>query len=266
MNIRNKLISCLLILLLLLPASILSGQEIKIGYRDSIDSKVLNETRKILIKLPKNYNRSDKAYPVLYRLDGDLDLFIETAGVVQRLTYREEVLPEVIIVLIENIDRTRDMMPTNTGFFNQEPGAEKFKEFFEDELFPHMSNSYRITDERILCGQSLSSIFTLYCFLTSPNLFDSFIASSAGFPDCEPYFIELTNEMLKTDQKEGKKVFLSYGAKDPLDPNGIISKQLENFTQRLDSAENIDYKYKIYEDEGHVPYQSLYHGLKFLYD
>ena len=266
MNKRIRLTNWLLTLLLILTASMLSGQEIKIGYSDSIDSKVLNETRKILIHLPKGYQSSDKVYPVLYRLDGDLDLFIETVGVIQRLTYREEVLPEHVLVMIENTDRNRDMMPTNTGFFTQEPGAEKFKEFFEDELFPHMSNSYRITDERILCGQSLSSIFTLYCLLTRPDLFDSFIASSAGFPDCEPYFIELTNEMLKTDQKEGKKVFLSYGAKDPLDPNGIISKQLENFTYRLDSAENIDYKYKIYEDEGHVPYQSLYHGLKFLYE
>lgn len=263
---RNSLTPLGLTFLLIFSVTTIFGQEIKIGLRDSIDSKILNETRKILVKLPKDYHSSEKAYPVIYRLDGDLNLFIITAGVVQRLTYWEELMPEHILVVIENIDRNRDMMPTNTDFFSQEPGAEKFKKFFEDELFIHMSSSYRVTDERILCGQSLSTIFTLYCFLTSPDLFDSYIANSAGFPDCEPYFIELTNKMLKSTQKEQKKIFLSYGTKDPLDPNGVIAKQLEDFTQGLESAENIEYKYKIYEDEGHVPYQSLYHGLKFLYE
>ena len=123
MNKRNSLTTLLLTLLLVLPVTTLFGQEIKIGYSDSIESKVLKETRKLFIKLPKDYNSSDKAYPVIYRLDGDLDLFIETVGVIHRLTYREEVMPEVIVVMIENTHRNRDMMPTNTGFFNQEPGG-----------------------------------------------------------------------------------------------------------------------------------------------
>jgi len=266
MSKRNYLAPLLLTLLFVLSATILSGQEIKLGYQDSIESKVLKETRLLLIKLPKDYYSSDKSYPVIYRLDGDMDLFIETAGVIQRLAYREELIPEMIVVMIENTHRNRDMMPTNTAFFKQEPGAEKFKKFIEEELFLHISRSYRITGERILCGQSLSSIFTLYCFLTCPDSFDSYIASSAGFPDCEAYFVKLTNEMLKTKQRKMKKVFLSYGAKDFLDPDGVIEKQLSNFTQLIQSDEHIDYMYKIYQEEGHVPYQSLYHGLKFVYE
>jgi len=266
MNKTPNLTLLLLSLLFILQATTLFGQEIRIGYQDSIESKVLKETRKLFIKLPKDYYSSEKAYPVIYRLDGDLDLFIETVGVIHRLTYREEVMPEMIVVMIENTNRNRDMMPTNTGFFKNEPGAQKFKKFFEDELFLHMSSSYRITDERILCGQSLSSIFTLYCFLTSPDSFDAYIASSAGFLDREAYFINLTNEMLETDQKKLKKVFLTHGAQDFLNPEGVIEKQLSKFTQLIESDENIDCKYKIYKDEGHVPYQSLYHGLKYLYE
>jgi predicted alpha/beta superfamily hydrolase len=254
------------LILFVIPATTLFGQEIDIGHQDSIDSGVLNESRKLLIHLPRDYHRTDKAYPVIYRLDGDVDIFIETVGVIHRLTYREEIMPEAIVVLIENTDRTRDMMPTNTGFYKEEPGAEKFKKFINDELFLHMSSSYRTTGERVLCGQSLSTVFTLYCFLTSPDMFDSYIASSAGFPDCEPYFIKLTHKMLETEHKNMKKVFLSYGSKDPLDPEGVISKQLADFTRLIESDKNIDYKLNIYEDEGHVPYQSMYHGLKFLYE
>ncbi len=266
MSKKNYLAPLLLTFLFVLSATTISGQEIKFGYQDSIESKVLSETRKLLIKLPKDYYGSNKSYPVIYRLDGDMDLFIETSGVIQRLAYGEELIPEMIVVMIENTHRNRDMMPTNTNFFKQEPGAKKFKKFIKDELFLHMNRSYRITEERILVGQSLSSIFTLYCFLTCPDFFDSYIASSAGFPDCEAYFIKLTNEMLKIKQKELKKVFLSYGAKDFLDPDGVIEKQLSNFTQLIQSDEHINCMYKIYQEEGHVPYQSLYHGLKFLYE
>jgi len=266
MRKSNLLPLWLWILIVGLSTAKLPAQEIKPGYQDSIESKVLKETRKIFIKLPKDYHSSDKSYPVLYRLDGDVDLFIETAGVIHRLAYREELIPEMIVVMIENTHRNRDMMPVNTGFFKQEPGAEKFRKFIEDELFPHMRQSYRISGERILCGQSLSSIFTLYCFLTSPDSFDSYIASSAGFPDCESYFINLTHEMLETGQKNLKKVFLSYGGKDPLDPEGVMKKQVSNFTRLIQSDEHIDCMYKIYPHEGHVPYQSLYHGLKFLYE
>jgi hypothetical protein len=72
--------------------------------------------------------------------------------------------------------------------------------------------------------------------------------------------------MLESKQRKQKKVFLSYGAKDVLDPEGVIQKQLSNFIQLIESDDHIDYKFNIYQEEGHVPYQSLYHGLKFIYE
>jgi predicted alpha/beta superfamily hydrolase len=246
--------------------NVLFGQEIKIGFKDSIQSTVLNENRKFIIKLPKNYENSDKSYPVLYQLDGTSDLCIETTGVIHRLTYMEESLPEMIVVLIENTKRNRDMMPTNTVFFQSEPGAENFKKFIVDELVPRINKSYRTTNEKLLCGQSLSAIFTIFCFLTSPDSFDSYIACSGGFPDCEDYFIKLTDDFLKADLNKPKKIFLTYGEKDFLDPEDVIKKQLLDFTQRIEGEENIDCKLKIYKNEGHVPFQSLYHALKFIYE
>jgi len=266
MKILSNLTTLLLSILLVISTTTLFGQEINIGFYDSIESTVLNENRKIIIKLPKDYYKSDKSYPVIYRLDGDLDLFIETVGVVNRLAYMEELMPEMIVVMIENTNRNRDMMPTKTNFFQSDPGAENFKRFIENELIPHINSSYMTTNERALCGQSLSAIFTLYYFLTSPDSFDSFIVCSGGFPDCEEYFINLTNDMLLSKQNKTKNIFLTHGLKDFLDPDGVIKNQLLNFTQLIESDENIVCKLKIYEEEGHVPYQSLYHGLRFLYE
>jgi len=265
MKILSSLKTLRFVVLMIVPTTSIFRQEINIGFQDSIESKVLNENRKIIIKLPKDYNNSEKSYPVIYRLDGDSDLFIETVGVVNRLVYAKELMPEMIVVMIENTNRNRDMMPTNTSFFKSEPGAENFKNFIENELIPYINNSYRTTNEKLLCGQSLSAIFTLYYFLTSPDTFDSFIACSGGFPDCEEFFIDLTNDFLKTKQNKIKNIFLTHGQNDFLDPEGVIKKQLIDFNQKIESTENIVCKLKIYEDEGHVPFQSLYHGLRFIY-
>lgn len=253
------------LLLFILSFATAWGQEISMGFTASIYSEVLNESRELMIKLPKSYAESDQAYPVLYRLDGGLDLYSETLGAVNRLCYMDEQMPEMIVVMIKNTKRNRDMMPTNTGFFKAEPGAENFKSFIEKELVPYINATYRTSNEKLLCGQSLSAIFTLYCFLTSPNSFDSFVACSGGFPGCEEYFIKLSDAFLETKLPKTTKLFLTHGDKDFLDPQGAIKTQLVSFSQKIESKEHVVCRLKIYTDEGHVPYQSLYHGLRFIY-
>ncbi len=251
--------------LLILFSSVLFSQVINCGFIDSIPSKVMNESRKIMIHLPKGYSESEKIYPVIYRLDGDIDLFYETIGTINRLAYIDELIPEMIVVMIENTDRNRDMMPSKTNFINTEPGAENFKNFINIELIPYVDSKYRTTDEKILCGQSLSAIFTLYYLLTSQDSFDSYIICSGGFLDCEDYFNSLISGFLNAKQKKKTKVFLTYGKNDFLDPNGSNEKQLVEFSQKIMNKENLSCELKIYDNEGHVPFQSLYHGLKFIY-
>lgn len=255
----------LLLGILFFATTTLHGQDIKIGTRDSIQSNVLNENRKFIVKLPKDYNENDKSYPVLYRLDGGLDLFTATVGTLNYLVHMEEVVPDMIVVMIENTNRNRDMMPVNTNFFTAEPGAANFKNFIESELMPHITSTYRTTNEKLLCGQSISALFTLYYFLTSPNSFDSFIACSGGFPGCDEYFAKLTNQFLETKLNTPTNIFLTLGEKDFLDPDGVIKKQIVSFSQQIESKENVNCKLKIYEEEGHVPFQSLHHGLTFVY-
>jgi predicted alpha/beta superfamily hydrolase len=47
-------------------------EKIIIGNKVEFHSKVLDEDRKILIRLPEDYNKSKQKYPVLYMLDGEL--------------------------------------------------------------------------------------------------------------------------------------------------------------------------------------------------
>jgi len=262
MNFFNSL---LLIALLSIFIDEIKAQNINIGFQDSIFSEVLSENRSLLIRLPDDYANSGKSYPVIYRLDGEVDLLVETVGVLYRLSYREKIMPDMIVVMIENTNRDRDMLPVNTFFYQEEPGAKNFQQFINSELIPYIDGKYRTTDERILCGQSLSSIFTLYDLLTETSAFDSYIACSAGFPGCEEYFMNLVKEMKSTHLDKSITVFLTNGLEDPLDPDGKMNKIISDFYNFIESNENITCKYLTYKNEEHVPYQSLYHGLKFIY-
>lgn len=270
---RSKEIYSMIILLCLLSSGIMNGQDlnIKIGHRVILESEILKEKRSILIHLPDNYEDSNKSYPILIRLDGGTDMMLETVAVVNRLTYSDEISPEMIIVAIENTNRDRDMWPTNTKYYSKPniPGAEDFLSFIEKELIPYIEDNYQSSKEKIICGQSLSAVFVLYAFLTKPEIFDSYIACSGGFPASEEYFESLYNNAFQQAEKFfGKKVFITNGLKDPLDPHGKIHRQMLDFSNAIseDIASSIFFKYSVYQDEGHVPFHSLYDGLKFIWE
>jgi predicted alpha/beta superfamily hydrolase len=269
--IRNYGICIVLGIVLGLISGKIAGQElnVKIADRYIIKSGILNEDREVLIHVPDNYGKSDKSYPVLYRLDGDINQMLETVSIVNRLTYSDEIIPEMIIVSIVNIDRDSDMWPVNTRYYPEPaiPGAESFLSFIDEELIPYVDNNFRTKKDRIICGQSLSSVFVLYTLLERPEIFDSYIACSAAFPDCVDYFKRLADSSLKEIESfKGKRIFITNGLKDPLDPNGEMHKQMLDFSGKLLGILNnrISLQYMVYENEGHVPFHSLYDGLKFI--
>lgn len=258
-----------ILLFCLKNSEFICGQDIniKIGFRDSIKSGILHESRKILIHLPDNYNSSNKSYPVMYSLDGDTDLMLETVSIVNRLNRFEEIAPDMIIVFIENTERARDMLPVKTNYYSGYPGAENFLNFIEKELIPYIGKNYKTTNDKILCGKSLSGLFTIYAFLTKPGLFNSYIACSAGFPDCEQYFKELSQKAFENGQYNKQKIFITNGLKDPIDPDGTIHKQIEDFSNSVKDklGNKVTYRYVTYENAGHVPFPSLYDGLKYIF-
>lgn len=251
-------------------ASFAQDIKMKIGHRDSIESEILNETRNLLIHLPSDYLSSNKSYSIMYQLDGSDELLFESVAILNRLAVREEIMQEIIIVAIENTDRSRDMWPVNSKYYPEPSvaGAKDFLAFFEKELIPFIESKYRTNENKVLCGQSLSTVFTFYAFLTKPQCFSSYIACSGGFPGCESYFKDLGIKAFQQPEKYvGKKLFITNGLKDPLDPNGKMNKAMIDFTNSLNNnlGESISYKYLTYENEGHVPFQSIYHGLKFIF-
>lgn len=261
----------MIILLGLTIPGIIYGQDInvKIGIRDSIKSGILHETRKIMVHLPDNYSKSVKSFPVMYQVKGDTFSMLDMVSTVNRLALGDEIIPEMIIVAIETVSG-KDVWPTNTMYYPKPAslGADYFLAFIEKELIPYIENKYRTKDDRILYGQSMTSVFTIYTLLTKPALFNSYIAGSGAFPDCENYFKELSlKSFQQAEHFTGLKIFITNGLKDPLISQVNSLQQMTNFSNLIKDklGNRVIYKYLTYENEGHVPFYSLYDGLKFIY-
>jgi len=124
-----------------------------IGETFTLQSKALNETRRINVYLPPGYTEaSDKRFPVLYMPVG-----------------------------IENTERRRDLTgPTQNEedkkIAPQVGGSALFRKFLRDELMPEVKSRYRTTDETAIVGESLAGLFIIETFLLEPDLFDAYIA------------------------------------------------------------------------------------------
>jgi len=260
-----RVYSVIIILGLLVPRITYSQDiNIKIGFRDSIKSEILHESRKILIHIPDSYSKSNKSFPVLYQVKGDTASMLEIVSTVNRLALGEEIMPEMIIVAIENVGG-KDVWPTDS---TTAIGVNNFQAFFEKELISYIGKKYRTTDDRILYGQSTTAVFTLYTFITNPKLFSSYIACSGAFPFCENYFKEISLKSFQQfDKFNGRKIFITNGLKDPLIAQVNSLQQMTDFSNLVKEklGNRITYKYLTYENEGHVPFHSLYDGLKFIY-
>ena len=225
--------------------AVTNGQDvnIKIGFRDSIQSKVLHENRRIIIHLPDGYDTSKQSYTVLYRLDGSIAAMFGTVAVTNRLAD----IQKLIIVAIENKNRDRDMMPVTSAYYKGAVGGEQFLRFIETELIPVVEKRYRTNHKKILCGQSLSGLFTLYALLEKPELFDGYIGCSAGwFADTDNYFMELSRKAFSDpDQFAGKKIFMANSLIDKYDADQKIHQQMLKFTDLLNSklGDKVNYNY-----------------------
>jgi predicted alpha/beta superfamily hydrolase len=272
MKIISRVYLAISILFGSLKTGIVYGQDInvKLGFADSIQSSILKEKRKIIIRLPDDYDTSKKTYPVLYLLDGDGKSLLHTVSVINKLG-QDENIPNLIVVAIGNTDRDRDMMPISTKQYSVPvAGAEQFLSFIRDELIPQIEKKYRTNQQRILCGKSLSGLFTLYALLTKPQLFESYIGRSAGWlEDMNDYFTTLTDKAFQQPNLyKGKKIFMSNSLIDNYEKDHVVHRQMLGFSEKVKAklGDRVQYRYVTYNNYPHVPFPSLYDGLKYIFE
>jgi predicted alpha/beta superfamily hydrolase len=224
------------------------GTPIASGTYRVIHSKVLGEDRTLLVHLPGDYAKSDKKYPVVYKLDGEENNFLQAFAAAQYLLDWMDKAPNPIIVGIANTNRNRDMG------LDQQP--DNFIQFLKDELIPFVDKNYRTSAFRTLCGQSASSVFAAYSFLKQPSLFNAYILSSFGLFR-ESVATSFYDALKRQDLKNvgTRYLFVANGKHDSYDPDGARTKRGAQFLQSLRAAapSGILIETRDYDDEGHVP-------------
>jgi predicted alpha/beta superfamily hydrolase len=253
---------------------------IVIGKRYTIHSKILNENRNYSVYLPDSYKKNpNKKYIVAYVLDGERTKFFEVAGIVQSMHSSFNLklqIPELIVVSIENTNRTRDFTPTqslnyldkeNITAFNSSGRANDFMNFIEKELMPNINTSFRTVSENMIIGHSLGGLFALHCLLENPKLFSYYLLIDPSWFWDHNYIGKKGKEVLEKRTDLKARIFIAL-ANNTLDDKRHYKWGME-FFQLLKKNKSPDLKVqlKYFEDEKHltVPIPATYYGLRYIF-
>ncbi len=254
-------------------------ENISIGKKEGFYSTLLKENRKLWIYTPNLTSQgadTSKRYPVLYLLDGDAH-FYATVGIIQQLSQANGngVLPEMIVVGIENTNRLRDLTPSSD---HTKPNP--FVEFLSKELIPYIDSHYPTAPYKLLSGHSLGGLTAIDILTNHTTLFNAVIAIDPSMWYQNEAFLTQTLHQLPQKSMQGKRLFIGTANTMPAGMTlSALSKDRSAETQHIRSIFKLDaflkknrngllYAEKYYDKDRHntVPLASLYDGLRFIFD
>ncbi len=265
-KILNTGILFMLILLLVLLQGLPgyaqnSDKIISLGEKFSLQSKILNEGRSMLVYLPDDYQRVEKKFPVIYVLDGN-ENFKHVCGAVNFLSSRGYI-PSSLVVAIINVDRTRDFSPTHIEQVPTSGGAELFHQFLNKELIPYIDNTYKASSYRVLVGHSFGGTFATYSLLEHTDVFNSYIAISPFLMWDENVMLNTAINELPKKFRDHKVFFMTLGN----EPNYFST--IDEFVALINekNPRNLSFHYRFLKEENHtsIPYLSTYYGLQAIF-
>lgn len=187
-----------------------------------------------------------------------------TKGSVELLT-RTGSIPPIIIVGIESTDRMRDLSPSSSTNNPGSGGGPKFLKFIQDELIPYVDSNYRTHLFRVLEGHSMGGLFTAYCLIQKPELFDAHIIMSPSFWWNEEEMSESAKLFFKSNSELEKAIFFGIGSEDGYGMRQELIRFIEAMKQH--QPENLRWQHKEFDGEAHMsaPLLANYYGLKFVF-
>jgi len=239
---------------LALPNAATAGPKIK---QLVVFSKILGEKRPLNIVLPSGYSPSTR-YPVVYALDGDLPYLRSLAEHMQAEN------PGLIVVGVENVDRTRDMFPNRVPEkSNRGGGGERFLRFLTSELIPFVEKRFATSGFRVLSGQSNSGFFVLYAMIRAPDSFNAYLASSPMIGWDWDMIRDGTVALFENRDSFAKVLFMNQGESD----SGRTSDFLPRYASLLSAVapEDFRWEYEVVAGSGHVPENSHERGIDFIF-
>lgn len=203
-----------------------SYEEVKISGSQlrHVESKEANKSFDVQLLLPASYDPAkpnNKEYPLLVVLDGQWD-FKLIASVTGGLYYDKDV-PEVIVCGItypgEKPDydalRAVDLTPVAQADRPGSGGGAKFLAFIEKELLPSLKGELPVDDsKKILLGNSLGGMFTLYAMFERPGLFSDYVSSSPAVTFADDASFKRLDAFVATKQPLNCRLFVGVGERE----------------------------------------------------
>lgn len=261
------------IFLCLTISSTLYGQIIEeapfsIGERLTMQSDILGEERVLNVYLPSSYKDSlDRQYPVIYLLDGSKDEdFIHIAGLVQFGSFSWiNMVPESIVVGIENVDRKRDFTyPSRDALdrkdFPTSGGSENFVNFLEKELIPFVTSRYKVVGQSTLIGQSLGGLLAADILMKKPDVFDTYFIVS---PSIWWSKYQIFDESLSKPTKK-KNVYVAVGKEGKVMTKGA-KKLYKKLKKEGKGFYRLHFKYFPECDHGDTLHKAVYEGFETIW-
>ena len=268
------------------------ADQIVIGQIDSVYSNALDESRKIWVHIPesaKTLTSNKTKYPVLYLLDGP-GHFHSVTGMINQLsaTNGNTLVPEMIVVAVPNTDRSRDLTPTHVDFdfFSGDSiqyssgGNDKFLDFVEDELIPHIENTYPAATYRTFIGHSFGGLSVINALISRPQLFNNYVAIDPSLWWDDQAFLRLADSTLSANNFEDRALYV--GVANTMDASMEVEtvqydttkstahiRSILQFVNSVDTKKDngLSFGWKYYDDDDHssVPLITEYDALRFLF-
>ncbi|HMS43175.1 MAG TPA: alpha/beta hydrolase-fold protein [Pyrinomonadaceae bacterium] len=226
-----------------------------------INSQVLGEERTVIVRVPLNYNQADTKFPVVYMLDAHAPQNSMMVGIVEQQSW-SGMMPEMIVVGIQNTNRTRDLTPTKTQR-EDSGGGDKFLDFLEKEVIPMVEKNYRTQPFRVFAGHSLGGLMTVYAFVSRPDLFNAYIAASPVLHWDNDFVIKRAEEVFKQNKDWKKTMFIALGD----EPDYV--KGFNSFQDLLKKTKpkNFEYEFQQFKNDNHgsVVLPAYYAGFRKIF-
>lgn len=175
--------------------------------------------RDAIVWLPPGYERTDRAYPVLYLMDGQ-NVFIEQPGTPGEWEADESAtmliesgaIEPVIIVGIPHsgYSRADEYLPAEL-INGVHPSADEFIGWLETSVMPRVERAFRVKtgpESTAIGGASFGGVFALYAASERPDLFGAAIVESPSVLSREGYMMSLFG---RDDFKWPERVVLGMG-------------------------------------------------------
>ena len=252
-------------LIALAQADSITKVPFSIGETHTFRSQILAEKRILNIVLPDKFDKQ-KAYPVIYLLDGSVNEdIIHISGLVQFFHMMFQ-MPDFIVVGIANTDRKRDFtFPTSLKDLKEKypttGGSASFIAFLEKEVQPYINSTFKTTGIKYLVGQSLGGLLATEILLKKSWLFSHYFIISPSLWWNNESLLDESKSLLQNQPDTGLYVYVAVGAE---------GKMMESVAEKLvkvlkkSGKKNLTVDFMPFPKENHatILHNSIYEAFK----